>query len=335
MTTVATANGSGGAGGAPTDRRAAAAGKQRPKTMFPSAAPPEIIRSTQKDAYYLFKLHSAVDDICGSLLGSRTQLKYAREIKLLAEGLYYALLAIVGPQTLGEEYCDIIQVSNERVASTPRRLMAVALRILGPYTIDRSMVALKRSETEGNLQQIPLAAKQILQRAVRFCKTTLSSMHLANFYLFGAYYHASKRLTGVRYMMLTRQQQQQQQQDGQEGTGYEVLAVLIYVQMVVLALAKWRASQGGDSAASGATIDYDDSHLDNATGDGDAEGQDDDEDESQKCMLCLSKRKTTTSAPCGHLFCWKCIADWCRNKPECPLCRQAVAHNQLYPVVNC
>lgn len=55
---------------------------------------------------------------------------------------------------------------------------------------------------------------------------------------------------------------------------------------------------------------------------------------NRKCILCLEERKSTTSADCGHLFCWECIVGWVRTRQECPLCRQSVILQHLVPLYN-
>jgi peroxin-10 len=53
---------------------------------------------------------------------------------------------------------------------------------------------------------------------------------------------------------------------------------------------------------------------------------------NRKCTLCLDEMRDPSVTTCGHVFCWGCIVDWVREKPECPLCRQGCAVQHVLPL---
>ncbi|EPY49246.1 peroxisomal ubiquitin-protein ligase E3 [Schizosaccharomyces cryophilus OY26] len=50
---------------------------------------------------------------------------------------------------------------------------------------------------------------------------------------------------------------------------------------------------------------------------------------SRKCALCMEWIHRPTVTECGHIYCWHCIFNWTKTKPECPLCRSFSSPSKL------
>lgn len=131
------------------------------------------------------------------------------------------------------------------------------------------------------------------------------SIHMAVFYLYGVYYLFSKRLMRVQYSLIRKRV------PGMQDVGYEILAILILTQMLFTYVSPLKPKEDVRRDIDAQPIAVRSEH---------------------KCILCLEQLFYPACTPCGHVFCWHCIMEWCTTKNECPLCRQDVAHQEIYPV---
>lgn len=211
---------------------------------YPFAASPDMLRTHEKDAYLNSTLSVQASSILRSLLGTRFAHRHSDTINHLAELLYLCLTTLLGNRTLGEEYCDVIQVEDDtlRLANLARRIGYIGSVVFAPWFLAKTLPALRRrlrTKLEKVVQRGKQRAEVSQSRALRVQEYLLKHLDsmtspspvyvlsLATFYFTGSYYHLSKRLFGLRYIF-TRQIQPNEQR-----VGYEVLGVLLVLQTIV------------------------------------------------------------------------------------------------------
>ncbi|KAG0347048.1 peroxisome biogenesis factor 10 [Podila humilis] len=258
---------------------------------------------------------------------------YQTEVDVFSDLCYYSLTTLLGTQTLGEEYCDIMQIrsSTSTFPSLPRRSALVFWHVLVPYLYSKGSQELrKRTRPQHQHHQqrhaghqldatVPEEAKKEPSQAVirlkgfvhnwlptmqSFFKTHGHSAHLAVFYFFGAYYSFSKRVTGIRYIF------NRKLSPGEERSGYEVLGVLIVIQLAIQ-FYQWRrqvSTEAQEKKAAellSASKSLGEKNAYSELGEEEEETEEEEDDFSltaaeinkRKCTLCLDPRTNTTATP--------------------------------------
>ncbi|KAF7513685.1 hypothetical protein GJ744_007736 [Endocarpon pusillum] len=347
---------------------------------YPFATSPDILRTHEKDAYLTSTLSVQASSILRSLLGVRFAHRHTDTINRLTELLYLCLTTLLGNRTLGEEYCDVIQVEDDtlRLVSLSRRVGYIASVVFTPWLLAKTLPALRRrlrTKLERVIERGKRKAQALGSRRLRFQEYVLKHLDsltspsliyawsLATFYFTGSYYHLSKRLFGLRYIFTRRIQPDEQR------VGYEVLGLLLVLQMVVQSILHVTQTLLDNASEHRADTDSASAIISNkeveipvrSTLEGNFTPQNLPRGlpqttqtpmldhprydlstpntmswipagQQSKCTLCLEPFRDPSVNTCGHVFCWTCIQDWIKEKAECPLCRQAILPQKVLPL---
>ncbi|NWH77139.1 PEX10 factor, partial [Piaya cayana] len=308
-----------------------------------AAGAARVVRGAQKDELYRGALRGAAGAALHGLAGAKKWLEWRREVELLSDVAYFVLTTLSGYQTLGEEYVNIVQVdpTKKKVPSVLRRALFISLHTVVPYFVEKGLLHLEhelqaeadesrasqsspalglssrtliRSWIQKQVGELTEQQKKIALQMVYVLKQgipLLHRLHLAVFYIRGTFYHLSKRLTGITYLRFGGAQGDDQSIQ----TGYKFLGIIslfhllltVGVQMYNFkqrqrARQEWKLHRN--------LVHHKNTTTEKTTG------------RHSRCTLCLEERRRATATPCGHLFCWECIMEWCNTRAECPLCRE-------------
>ncbi|XP_034944564.1 peroxisome biogenesis factor 10 [Chelonus insularis] len=267
----------------------------------------EILRAHQRDEEYIREIEKKLTIILHNFKNYKL-VSSIFQLNVLAQVLYFLFTTGLGNQTLGEEYTGIVQanIKIRKAPSLTARVVGLVLELFGERMLINILEVIQKHVNKPDSELRPEAVtllNKIFNKLKVFIPISIF-IHKSLFYFSGRYYSFGRRLTGIDYAKVY----------GKRPTN-TVSWSLRFLGIITIVQCFLRIWQGETHVESEEKL----IQLDN--------------NEGIKCQLCF-EIKPTTVTPCGHLFCWSCIADWVRVRSQCPLCREHVTSSRIVYLMN-
>lgn len=267
-----------------------------------------LLQASLKDDFYLQIIRNHFTNICQQFLGTRLWLSWKKELEILSDLFYFCLTTVKGSQTLGEEYAAIVQVdsSKRKIPSQIQRIFYILLNTTSPYLVEKCLGRLQqRIETSQDIsgphkKQLVVFIK-LLQKLI----PVLQKLHLLLFYLDGLYANVALRISKIKHVLIRPYNKNET-----DSSTFRWLAFMLTIQCTTALYTAFSSTKREMLDAAKDDFKCEQFHHNQTSS------------VQLRCMLCLEMIENASSTICGHVFCWKCIIDWCTVKPECPSCRE-------------
>lgn len=285
----------------------------------------QIIRSQQKDELYISGINEELQEIIKQLTGIRYWIKWQKTINHFNTFIYYLLTTAAGKQSLGEEYCHIIQIFDKTIPTFFRRFL-LSLGYAFSFKLVKffEKLIIKFGVIHGDEDNINQHIKCILELIARINRSI--------FFLNGIYPDIFKRLFSIQYLSTTINRSlftlTYNNSDNNDNSTINLMASLSIMQLVLSFYYQYKImivqQQRHNLKKSAKKIECLTTNLNTQT----TNIEYDIDSFKRKCILCTFEFNIPTLLLCGHVFCWNCINDWLTLKDECPVCKSNIDKRQ-------